>query len=215
MDQENSFTLRYESEDTSDNILEHNSASIVPYEFSSSPCSFEYFTSSNLEYSTSPSYISDSISTIPLESSSCNLEYVASSPNFEYVDLSPNLEYIDSFPNLEYSTSSIYTSNSEEINLSLNDSNNFTAINDTFDYPDDYPDSSNIPTLQNSKKHKSVFVTLSNKKPKPGKSWVWCHMKKDKYVKKETKYKVPVKRDEKIVDCGETFALLRGLPEIM
>ncbi|KAF0520766.1 hypothetical protein F8M41_016103 [Gigaspora margarita] len=163
MDQENSFTLRYESEDTSDNILEHNSAPIVPYEFSSSPRSFEYFTSPNLEYSTSPSYTSDSISTIPLESLSCNLEYVASSPNLEYVDLSPNLE-----------------SHSEEINLSLNDSNNFTEINDTFDYPD----SSNIPTLQNSKKHKSVFVASSNKKPKPGKSWVWRHMKKDKYIKK-------------------------------
>ncbi|CAG8691573.1 21209_t:CDS:1, partial [Gigaspora rosea] len=106
-------------------------------------------------------------------SSSFNFEYVASSPNLEYVDSSPNLEYVDSSPNFEYSTFSIYTSNystsshnSEEINLLLNDSNNFTAINDTFDYPD----SSNIPTLQNSKKHKSVFVTSSNKKPKPGKS---------------------------------------------
>ncbi|CAG8850958.1 23206_t:CDS:1, partial [Gigaspora margarita] len=102
MDQENSFTSRYESEeDTSDNILEHNSAPIVPYEFSSSPLSLEYFTSPNLEYSTSPSYTSDSISTIPLESSSYNLEYIASSPN---------LEYVDSSPNLEYSTSSLYTS---------------------------------------------------------------------------------------------------------
>ncbi|KAF0393213.1 hypothetical protein F8M41_010438, partial [Gigaspora margarita] len=125
--------------DTSDNILEHNSAPIVPYEFFSSPHSFEYFTSPNLKYSTLPSYTSDSISTIPLESSSCNLEYVASSPNLEYVDSSPNLEYVDLSPNLEYSTSSIYTSNSEEINLSLNNSNNFIAINDTFDYPDDYP----------------------------------------------------------------------------
>ncbi|KAF0429273.1 hypothetical protein F8M41_005723 [Gigaspora margarita] len=196
MDQENSFTLRYKLEDTSNNILKYNSAPIVPYGFSSLPRSFEYFTSSNLEYSTSSSYTSDSISTISLESLSYNLEYVALSSNLEYVDLSPNLEYVNSSPNLEYSTSSIYTSNystssynSEEINLSLNDSNNFTAINDTFDYPN----SSNIPTLQNSKKYKSVFVTSSNKKPKPGKSWVWCYMKKDNYVKKETKCKVPVK----------------------
>ncbi|CAG8758016.1 15954_t:CDS:1, partial [Gigaspora rosea] len=169
----------------------YNSALIVLYEFSSLPCSFEYFTSLNFEYSTSLFYTSDLIFAIPLESSLYNLEYIASSPNLEYVNLSPNLKYIDSSTNLEYSISSIYTSNystlsyiSEEINLLLNDSNNFIAINDTFDYPD----SLNIPTLQNSKKHKSVFVTSLNKKPKPGKSWVWCHMKKDKYVKKETKY---------------------------
>ena len=48
MDQENSFTLQYKSKDTSDNILEHNSAPIVPYKFFSSLCSFEYFTFSNL-----------------------------------------------------------------------------------------------------------------------------------------------------------------------
>ncbi|KAF0381814.1 hypothetical protein F8M41_012036 [Gigaspora margarita] len=173
MDQENSFASRYESEDTSDNILEHNSAPIVPYEFSS-PRSLEYFTSPNPEYSTSPSYTSDSIFTIPLESSSYNLEYVASSLNLEYVDSSPNLEYsISSLYTSKYSTS-LY--NSEESNLSLNDSENFTAINDIFDYPD----SSNIPTLQNAKKYKLVFVTSSNKKPKPGKSWVWHHMKKDR-----------------------------------
>ncbi|KAF0450666.1 hypothetical protein F8M41_002151 [Gigaspora margarita] len=148
MNQENSYTFRYESEeDTFDNILEHNSAPIVPYEFSLSLCSLEYFTSPNLEYSTFLSYTSDLIFTIPLESSLYNLEHVASSSNLKYVNLSPNLEY---------STSSIYNSkyltslhNSEETNLSLNDFENFTTINDTFDYSD----FSNILTLQNFKKH--------------------------------------------------------------
>src|SRR6185437_15958381 len=121
MDQENSFIFRYKLEkNTSNNILEHNSVSIVPYKFSLLLYSLEYFTSPNLEYSTSLSYKSNSISTILLESfSPYNLEYIASSSN---------LEYIDSSSNLEYSTSSIYTSkystslyNSEETNLSLND----------------------------------------------------------------------------------------------
>ncbi|KAF0419070.1 hypothetical protein F8M41_007206 [Gigaspora margarita] len=88
-------------EDIFDNILEHNSDPIVPYKFSSSSCFLKYFTSPNLEYSTSLSYISDLISTISLGFLSYNLDYVASSSN---------LEYIDSFSNLEYSISLIYNS---------------------------------------------------------------------------------------------------------
>ncbi|KAF0553865.1 hypothetical protein F8M41_019922 [Gigaspora margarita] len=120
MDQKNSSTFQYESEVTFNNILEYNFTSI---EFSLPLRSFEYFIS-NLEYSTSPSYVSDSISTRPLESSSIH-----------------NFEYIASSPNLEYSTSLIYASkysssqNSEQSNFE-----DSTVIYDTFDYSD----SSNI-----------------------------------------------------------------------
>ncbi|CAG8671104.1 2069_t:CDS:2, partial [Gigaspora rosea] len=95
----------------------------------------------------------------------------ASSPNLEYVDSSPNLEYFTSLIyTFKYSTSSY---NSEETNLSLNDSKN---INDTFDYPD----SSDILTLQNAKKHKSVFVASSNKiqtLKKAGTSMLGSHLR--------------------------------------
>ncbi|KAF0392003.1 hypothetical protein F8M41_010689 [Gigaspora margarita] len=88
MDQENSFTLRYKLENTSNNILEHNSAPIVPYEFSLLPHSFDILLLLILNILLRHH--------IPLESSSCNLEYVASSSNLEYIDSSPNLEYVDS-----------------------------------------------------------------------------------------------------------------------
>ncbi|CAG8841225.1 18728_t:CDS:1, partial [Gigaspora margarita] len=92
--QENSLIFRYElEEDTFDNILEHNFDPIVLYEFSLLLHSFEYFISSNLKYFILLSYIFDSIFTIPLESSSCNYEYIVSSFNLEYVDSSSNLEY--------------------------------------------------------------------------------------------------------------------------
>ncbi|CAG8769044.1 11481_t:CDS:2, partial [Dentiscutata erythropus] len=142
-------TFQYESEeDIFDNFLENNYTPIVPYEFSSSLCSLEYFTSPNLEYSISPSHAFNLISAIPLESSS-----------------SHNLECIASFPNLEYSTFLIYASkysissyNSEQSTLLLNNSE---AIHDT----SDYSNSSNIQTLQTAKKHKLVFVSSSDKKP--------------------------------------------------
>ncbi|CAG8807158.1 8192_t:CDS:1, partial [Gigaspora rosea] len=51
---------------------------------------------------------------------------------------------------------------SEQFNL--DNSENLTSPSDSFTYSD----SSNV---KNTKKHKSVFATSSNKKPKPGKSW--------------------------------------------
>ncbi|CAG8719295.1 1847_t:CDS:1, partial [Dentiscutata heterogama] len=150
MDQNDSI-FQYESEDISNNILEHNSDSIYNM-------SFEYSIPSNLEYS--------------------------------------NLERTNSLCASESSY------NSEQ--QTLDSPENLASPSDGFDYSD----SSNINPVQNRKKHKSVFVKSSNKKPNPGKSWVWHHMRKDKYVKKETICKVPVNRDGKIGPCGESFSLL-------
>ncbi|CAG8637194.1 12358_t:CDS:1 [Racocetra fulgida] len=137
---------------------------------------------------------SDSMSIIPFESSSTAY----------------NLEYFISPFNDEYFNSSLYTSenltlsdNSAQSALSLDNFEEITLSSDSLNYSD----SSNSTSLQNTIKHKSVFVTSFNKKPKPGKSWVWKYMNKDKLVKKITCL-VPVERNRKIEKCGESFALL-------
>ncbi|CAG8673690.1 hypothetical protein C2G38_2227871 [Gigaspora rosea] len=112
----------------------------------------------------------NSIPIAPLESSSflCHLEHVTTISNPEY----SNRSIYASDP-----VSVIPTESSSSHNLEYN-LENFTSLLDNLNDSD----SSNT-LLQNTKKHKSVFVASSTKKPKPGKSWV------------------------KIVSCGESFAL--------
>ncbi|CAG8468668.1 16551_t:CDS:2, partial [Gigaspora rosea] len=92
-------------------------------------------------------YNLDSISVTPFESSTLYNEYSMSSPNLECTTLL-------------YTSESSFSS--EQFNL--DNSENLTLPSDSFTYSD----SSNI---KNTKKHKSVFATSFNKKPKPGKSW--------------------------------------------
>ncbi|CAG8636020.1 5829_t:CDS:2, partial [Racocetra persica] len=131
-------------------------------------------------------YNSDSIFVTPFESSALYNEYSMSSSNLECTTLL-------------YTSESLYSSEP----LTLDNPENLTSPPDSFTYSDP----PNINFSQNTKKHKSVFAT-SNKKPKPRKSWVWKHMKKDKFIKKETKCLVLIKKVEKIEPCRETFALL-------
>ncbi|CAG8808426.1 9132_t:CDS:2, partial [Dentiscutata erythropus] len=146
MDQDNSSTFQYNSEEDTNNLLESNSESSLPYNLECFPeHSTSLYTS---EYSTSP-YNSD-----------------------QFTSISDNPE-------------------------------NLISLLENFDYSD----SSNSNTTQNTKKHKSEFIISPNKKSRPEKSRVWHHMKKDKIVKKETICLVPVKQNEKIEKCGETFAL--------
>ncbi|CAG8724375.1 11780_t:CDS:1, partial [Cetraspora pellucida] len=102
---------------------------------------------------------------------------------------------------IKYSTS---LSNYEQFTLLSDKPENLTPSLDSFDYSN----SSHLNPIQNAKKHKSVFITSSNKKPKSKKSWVWDHMRKDKHVKKETICLVLVKQNGKVEKCEETFALL-------
>ncbi|CAG8462365.1 8834_t:CDS:2, partial [Scutellospora calospora] len=113
---------------------------------------------------------SDSISIIPFESSSLY-----------------NLECSNSYS--ENSTSSLYAtkyptslSNYEQFTLPSDKPENLTSPLDSFNDSD----SLNLNPIQNTKKHKSVFITSSNKKPKP-------------------------EKNGKIEKCEETFALLTSI----
>ncbi|KAF0530829.1 hypothetical protein F8M41_011995 [Gigaspora margarita] len=197
MDQDNYPTFQYGSEDISDDILECNSISIAPLESSSFPCHLEHVTTiSNPKHSNVSIYAFDPVSVIPTKSSSShnlecftslssshNLDRFTSSPpsyNLERFTLSSSIECSD--PLLytsEYSTLSHY---SDQSTSPLDNLENFTSPSDNLNDSD----SSNT-LLQNTKKHKSVFVASSTKKPKPKKSWVWDHMKKRQNYKKRNK----------------------------
>ncbi|CAG8713085.1 4243_t:CDS:2, partial [Gigaspora rosea] len=169
MDQDDYPTFQYGSEDISDDILECNSIPIAPLEPSSFICHLEHVTTiSNPEYSNVSIYASDPVSVIPTKSSSShNLEHFTSS---------------SSSHNLDHFTSSSPSHNLERFTSSSNNLENFTSLSDNLNDSD----SSNT-LLQNTKKHKSIFVASSTKKPKPR--------------------KIPVERNRKIVSCGESFAL--------
>ncbi|KAF0478686.1 hypothetical protein F8M41_023954 [Gigaspora margarita] len=152
MDQDNYPTFQYGSEDISDDILEYNFIPIAPLEsflfHSSSSHNLEYFTSLSLSH---------------------NLERFTSS------SLSYNLECFTLSSSIECSNPLLYTSEystllhySDQSTLPLDNFENFfTSQSDNLNNSD----SSNT-LLQNKKKHKSVFVASSTKKPKLRKSWV-------------------------------------------
>ncbi|CAG8626229.1 11280_t:CDS:2, partial [Cetraspora pellucida] len=99
---------------------------------------------------------SDSLFIVPFKSSSTPY-------NFEYSTSSSNLAHFNSsLYASEYSTSS---HNSEQLALPLDSSEDITLPLDNLDYSN----SLNTNFLQSTRKHKSVFVILSNKKSKPGK----------------------------------------------
>ncbi|KAF0510169.1 hypothetical protein F8M41_018459 [Gigaspora margarita] len=197
IDQDNYPIFQYGSEDISDDILEYNSIPIALLESFSFLCHLEHVTTiSNPEYSNVSIYASNPVSVILTKSSSShNLEHFilsSSSHNLEcFILLSPshNPEPFTSSSSIECSDPLLYTSEystllyySNQSTSPLDNFKNFTSLSDNLN------DSDSLNTLlQNTKKHKSVFVVSSTNKPKPGKSWVWDYMRKDKTIKKETK----------------------------
>ncbi|KAF0513915.1 hypothetical protein F8M41_017688 [Gigaspora margarita] len=158
MDQNNYPIFQYKLEDISDDILECNSISIIPFESIFFSYYLEHVTTiSNLENSNVSVYASDPVFvTFTKSSLSYNLECFTLSSSIECSD--PLLYTSEYFILLHYSNQSI---------SSLNNLENFTSLSDNLN------DSnfSNTITLQNTRKHKSVFVASSTKKPKPKKSW--------------------------------------------
>ncbi|KAF0560081.1 hypothetical protein F8M41_003415 [Gigaspora margarita] len=173
---------------------------ITSLESSSFLCYLEHVTTiSNPEYSNMSIYASDLVFVIPTKSSSShNLECFTSSSsshNFDHFTLS-SLSH-----NLNILLRRLVLNALIHYNLE-----NFTSLSDNLN---DSVSSNTL--LQNTKKHKLVFVASSTKKPKPRKSWVWDHMRKDKTITKETKCLVLVERNRKIVSCGELFALTSSM----